>query len=245
MDRINPPRAARPHHHLEPTPARAPRHRLRRALQPAPAAPIARAATTDIHHRHSAQASNHHHSAPNRPLRRPRQRIQSRCMTCGDRVSEPHRLRQVLRHGDDGRRRWHWDIRFLEGRADKILSAQQDTQRSDAIRTMLIDAARRVQVPTLVVRGAQSDMVSPETVREFVDIVPGSRFVDVADAGHMVACRRVRRGTRRLRRRDDGRTVSLFRFWPPTWRVAEQTVVGESRPWWSLRSLRRGPSRGR
>jgi pimeloyl-ACP methyl ester carboxylesterase len=99
----------------------------------------------------------------------------------------PEGLRQVLRHGDDGRWRWHWDIRFLEGRADEILSAQEGTERSDAIRTMLLDAASQVRVPTLVVRGAQSDMVSPEAVREFVDIVPGSRFVDVADAGHMVA----------------------------------------------------------
>ncbi|GJM36666.1 MAG: alpha/beta fold hydrolase [Acidimicrobiales bacterium] len=99
----------------------------------------------------------------------------------------PDGLRQVLRHGPDDRWRWHWDIRFLEGRADEILSSQEGTERSDAIRAMLLDAAARVRVPTLVVRGAQSDMVSPEAVREFVDIVPGSRFVDVADAGHMVA----------------------------------------------------------
>ena len=39
----------------------------------------------------------------------------------------------------------------------------------------------------LVVRGAQSDLVSPEGVQEFVDAVPGARYVDVADAGHMVA----------------------------------------------------------
>lgn len=99
----------------------------------------------------------------------------------------PDGLRQVLRHGDDGRWRWHWDIRFLEGRADEILSAQQGSDRNEAIREMLLDAASQIRVPTLVVRGAQSDMVSPEAVRELVDIVPGSRFVDVADAGHMVA----------------------------------------------------------
>ena len=99
----------------------------------------------------------------------------------------PDGLRQVLRQSGDGRWHWHWDIRFLDGRADEILSAEQGTARSDGIRTMLLDAAARIRVPTLVVRGAQSDMVSPEAVREFVDVVPGSRFVDVADAGHMVA----------------------------------------------------------
>ena len=39
----------------------------------------------------------------------------------------------------------------------------------------------------LVVRGAESDLVSAEGVREFVDAVPGAQYVDVADAGHMVA----------------------------------------------------------
>ena len=28
---------------------------------------------------------------------------------------------------------------------------------------------------------------SPEGVQEFVDAVPGARYIDVADAGHMVA----------------------------------------------------------
>ena len=47
--------------------------------------------------------------------------------------------------------------------------------------------AHNIRGPTLVVRGAQSDLVSPEGVQEFVDAVPGARYIDVADAGHMVA----------------------------------------------------------
>jgi pimeloyl-ACP methyl ester carboxylesterase len=50
-----------------------------------------------------------------------------------------------------------------------------------------IDGAHNIRVPTLVVRGAQSDLVSPDGVQEFVDAVPGARYMDVADAGHMVA----------------------------------------------------------
>jgi len=96
-------------------------------------------------------------------------------------------LRQVLRSGDDGRWRWHWDLRFLDGRADEILDAERSSQRTEAIRDHLLQGAGRIRVPTLVVRGAQSDLVSPEAAQEFVDAVPGSRFVDVADAGHMVA----------------------------------------------------------
>lgn len=99
--------------------------------------------------------------------------------------SEP--LRQVLREGPDRRWRWHWDVRFLEGRADAILAADESSARTDTMREELLYAARQVRVPTLVVRGAQSDMVSPHAVRELVEIVAGARYVDVADAGHMVA----------------------------------------------------------
>ncbi len=96
-------------------------------------------------------------------------------------------LRQVLQAHNDGRWRWHWDTRFLEGRADEILDAEASTGRTEAIRDLLLTGAARIRVPTLVIRGAQSDLVSPEAAQEFVAAVPGARYVDVADAGHMVA----------------------------------------------------------
>ncbi len=49
LDRIDPTRTPRPHHHLEPPPARTPRHRLHRPLQRAPALPLTRAAPTQRH----------------------------------------------------------------------------------------------------------------------------------------------------------------------------------------------------
>ena len=70
---------------------------------------------------------------------------------------------------------------------DEIMDADRNTARTEAIRQRLLEGAGRIRVPTLVVRGAQSDLVSIEAAQEFVDAVPGSRFVDVADAGHMVA----------------------------------------------------------
>ena len=51
----------------------------------------------------------------------------------------------------------------------------------------LYAAARRIRSPTLLVRGAQSDVVSDESVQEFLAAVPGASFVDIAGAGHMVA----------------------------------------------------------
>ena len=48
-------------------------------------------------------------------------------------------------------------------------------------------AAGRITVPALLVRGAQSDLVSADSVREFLAAVPHAGFVDVSGAGHMVA----------------------------------------------------------
>jgi pimeloyl-ACP methyl ester carboxylesterase len=101
--------------------------------------------------------------------------------------ANPDGLRQVLRQDDTGRWQWHWDLRFFDGRADMILDADPDTLHDNPIRDRLHQGAHRIRVPALVIRGAQSDLVSPEGVQEFVDAVPGARYIDVADAGHMVA----------------------------------------------------------
>jgi pimeloyl-ACP methyl ester carboxylesterase len=51
----------------------------------------------------------------------------------------------------------------------------------------LLDGARRITAPTLLVRGAMSDLVSPDTVNEFLTAVPHADAVDVSNTGHMVA----------------------------------------------------------
>lgn len=85
-------------------------------------------------------------------------------------------LRKNLRRGEDGRWRWHWDPAFL--------SAKSRDGRSDV--DTLGDAARNLAVPTLLVRGRMSDMLSLEGVATFREQCPHARFVDIADAGHMV-----------------------------------------------------------
>ena len=92
------------------------------------------------------------------------------------RPSDLSGLEKNLRREHDGRYRWHWDPRFLE-----------DPQRRLRERASLFDAARHVRVPTLLVRGQMSDVVSIDGVREFLAIVPHAEFVDVEGAGHMVA----------------------------------------------------------
>jgi pimeloyl-ACP methyl ester carboxylesterase len=48
-------------------------------------------------------------------------------------------------------------------------------------------AALRIRQPVLLVRGAQSDVVSEAGVAEMRELIPHSTVVDVRDTGHMVA----------------------------------------------------------
>jgi len=48
-------------------------------------------------------------------------------------------------------------------------------------------AARRLTIPTLLVRGRMSDLLSEQGAQELLAMVPHAQLVDVAGAGHMVA----------------------------------------------------------
>lgn len=97
----------------------------------------------------------------------------------------PHRRRRktpaelsslFVRHAD-GRWRWHWDPRLLD-----------DVARDGArYQTRLMQAAARVRIPTLLISGGLSDLVSDATVDEFLALVPHAEHVRIADATHMVA----------------------------------------------------------
>jgi len=87
-------------------------------------------------------------------------------------------LAKNLRRGEDGRWRWHWDPKFLS-RGSRVRSSLKPER--------LLDAARGLRVPTLLVRGKLSDVVSLEGAAEFRAAVPHARYADVSGAGHMVA----------------------------------------------------------
>jgi pimeloyl-ACP methyl ester carboxylesterase len=86
-------------------------------------------------------------------------------------------LRQLLVKGDDGRLRWHWDPRLL----DFV------TRDADRLQHDLLAAAQTIRVPTLLISGARSDVVSSETIDEFLAHVPHAHHVRLAGATHMVA----------------------------------------------------------
>ena len=89
-------------------------------------------------------------------------------------------LRKNLRLHDDGRWRWHWDPAFFDG-PDPI-SADHELQE-----TARIEAARTLRIPALLVRGGSSELVREDHAREFLELAPHAKFVDVAGARHMVA----------------------------------------------------------
>jgi pimeloyl-ACP methyl ester carboxylesterase len=107
-----------------------------------------------------------------------------------DAVAEylPHRprprsldgLRKNLRLASDGRYRWHWDPRFING--PRPISTGRDADRDYFVRI-----ARNITVPTLLVRGRMSELVGEEHVRQFLEMVPHAKYAVVSGAGHMVA----------------------------------------------------------
>jgi len=94
------------------------------------------------------------------------------------RPSDPSGLMKNLRLRDDGRLYWHWDPRFLES----LPSSEPPSFTDDMERV-----SGNVTLPTLLVRGGQSDIVDDEGVLSMCRLVPQTEVRDVPTAGHMVA----------------------------------------------------------
>ena len=86
-------------------------------------------------------------------------------------------LSKNLRLGDDGRYRWHWDQRMMS-----------DTRADPAHMLGLLDRADWTdRVPTLLVRGMKSDIVTDDGVADLRRRIPALEIADIGGAGHMVA----------------------------------------------------------
>ena len=95
------------------------------------------------------------------------------------RPPRPEGLKKNLRRRD-GRWYWHWDPRLLDGRQTDPRTLDENARRAR-------EAARGLTVPTLLVPGRQSRVVSTAGAQELLGLVPSARLVDVDGAGHMVA----------------------------------------------------------
>lgn len=86
-----------------------------------------------------------------------------------------YRVEHGLKRGSDGRYRWKYD-RFLRDQRRKGATAAVD----------LWPAVQKITAPTLIVRGAESDVFAPATAKRMLDLIPGSRLVEIPGAGHSV-----------------------------------------------------------
>jgi pimeloyl-ACP methyl ester carboxylesterase len=98
----------------------------------------------------------------------------------------PHRQRpkdvsglmKNLRPRADGRLYWHWDPRIMD---------RESKTHIEGFQARLEGSARNLKVPTLLIRGRLSELVSPQSVAEFRALCPEAEYVDVPGAAHMVA----------------------------------------------------------
>ncbi len=81
----------------------------------------------------------------------------------------------------DGRWHWHWDPRMLG--ATGVAADRANGQLPARMRA----ASEALEIPTLLVRGGVSEVLSAEIAQEFGGLVPHAEIVDVSGAHHMVA----------------------------------------------------------
>jgi pimeloyl-ACP methyl ester carboxylesterase len=89
----------------------------------------------------------------------------------------PEQLEKLLRQGEDGRWRWHWDPRLL-GEFARDSAHMQDT---------IAALARRIDVPVLLISGGRSDVVSERTIGHFLELIPHAGHRRLPQATHMLA----------------------------------------------------------
>jgi flavin reductase (DIM6/NTAB) family NADH-FMN oxidoreductase RutF/pimeloyl-ACP methyl ester carboxylesterase len=86
-------------------------------------------------------------------------------------------LRPHLRQDEGGRYFWRWDPRFLHS------FDIADLPRLEAV-------AGTLGLPCLIVRGAESEVVSREALDRLRELIPAADFAEISGGGHLVAVER-------------------------------------------------------
>lgn len=92
-----------------------------------------------------------------------------------DRDELRHRVRHGLRRGPDGALAW----KYSKGLRDMMREGRRDP-------IDLWEPLGRISCPTLLVRGTESDILSPETAKKMLQTLPDGRLVEVERAAHTV-----------------------------------------------------------
>jgi len=98
------------------------------------------------------------------------------------------RVRHGLRRAPDGELTW----KYAKGLRDMMREGRRDA-------VDLWEPLPRIPCPTLIVRGAESDILSAEVAKKMTERLPDGRVVEIAGAGHTVPADRPEEFVRQIR----------------------------------------------
>ncbi len=105
---------------------------------------------------------------------------------------DPDPLRERVRHGlrrqPDGELTW----KYARGLREMMRAGRRDA-------VDLWEPLPRITCPTLVVRGAESDILAPDVAKKMAERLPDGRLVEIAGAGHTVPADRPEEFAREIR----------------------------------------------
>jgi|TARA_B100001964_G_scaffold213526_1_gene250462 non-heme chloroperoxidase len=102
---------------------------------------------------------------------------------------QPHRtrpraldgLKKNVRLDENDRLRWHWDPAWLGDKHFGEIGARLDRLQNSA------EKLPGMNIPTLLVRGGLSDVLSEAGAQAFLETCPHAKYVNVTEAAHMMA----------------------------------------------------------
>ena len=98
------------------------------------------------------------------------------------------RVRHGLKRGADGELTW----KYAKGLRDMMRAGRRDA-------VDLWEPLPRISCPTLVVRGAESDILSADVAKKMTERLPDGRLVEIEGAGHTVPADRPEEFVRQIR----------------------------------------------
>jgi pimeloyl-ACP methyl ester carboxylesterase len=90
-----------------------------------------------------------------------------------------HRVLSGLKQLDDGTWTFRYDVHLRDGSGARVMSTPVEIQH-------MWTSLANISCPTLLVRGTDSDVLSPELAERMVRSIPDCRLVEVPDSGHSV-----------------------------------------------------------
>ena len=79
----------------------------------------------------------------------------------------------------DGKWTWRYDVALRDGSGARVTPTAEEVART-------WESLRNITSPTLLIRGADSDVLSPALAQRMVETIPNCRLVTVQDSGHSV-----------------------------------------------------------